>query len=95
MRIKYVTVIVALGLVLVMGTTLSAASQAAGIVRFVIGSGGGRLEQDTYTLNGTIGQSVVGQTNQTPYELCSGFWCGGGSGTGSDREVYLPLVLSD
>jgi hypothetical protein len=89
MKIKIRILLVACGLMLVMGTTLSAAPQASEIVRSVIGGGGGRLEQSPYALDGTIGQSVVGQSGQTPYDLCAGFWCG----AGSHHAVYLPLVL--
>ena len=93
MGIKVRILLLACGLMLVMGTTLSAAPQAAEIVRSVIGGGGGRLEQSPYTLDGTIGQPVVGTSSESPYELCAGFWCGGESSSSSDYEVYLPLAL--
>jgi hypothetical protein len=88
MKIKGRILLVACGLILVMGTTLSAAPQASEIVRSVISGGGGQLEQSPYTLDGTIGQAVVGQAANSPYELCSGFWCGT-----EGYKVYLPLVL--
>ena len=55
---------------------------------YVIGGGGGRSEAAPYTLDGTIGQAVVGVVGNSPYELCAGFWCGMGG-----HEVFLPLVL--
>ncbi len=54
-----------------------------------IASGGGRDEVGEYTLNGTIGQAVVGRTTNAPYDLCVGLWCGGGA------HIYLPLVLRE
>jgi hypothetical protein len=75
-------------LILVTGTTLSAAPQAAEIVRSVIGGGGGRLEQGTYTLNGTIGQPVVGtaQANRLMDSApVSGVW---------EEAVQVPTMRS-
>ena len=95
MKIKVRILLAACVLVLVTGTTLSAAPQAAEIVRSVIGGGGGRLEQGAYTLNGTIGQPVVGTSSQSPYGLCAGFWCVGGGSSSSDYEVYLPFALQN
>ena len=54
----------------------------------VIGGGGGRAEAGIYTLDGTIGQAVVGTATDTGLELCSGFWCGV-----AECKIYLPLVL--
>jgi|YNPBryulayer2012_1023412.scaffolds.fasta_scaffold00493_10 hypothetical protein len=54
-----------------------------------IGSGGGHAEAGSYTLDGTIGQPIVGQVASHPYDLCVGFWCGGVTGL----RLYLPLVL--
>jgi hypothetical protein len=77
---------------------ISVAEGLAGVVlaqgtlaidRHVIGGGGAHLETGIYALDGTIGQPVVGMISSTPYELCSGFWCG----TGERSYVYLPLVL--
>ena len=56
-----------------------------------VASGGGRDEVGDYTLNGTIGQAVVGLTINAPYDLCVGLWCGGGG----RAHIYLPLVLRE
>jgi len=56
-----------------------------------VASGGGRDEVGDYTLNGTIGQAVVGLTTNVPYDLCVGLWCGGGG----RAHIYLPLVLRE
>jgi len=79
-------------------TTLAAFLLLAGVIlangtpsidRYVIGGGGGHSEAAPYTLDGTIGQPVVGLASGDGYELCSGFWCGAAAG----YEIYLPLVL--
>ena len=70
-------------------TRLALAANGCEIIRNVIGGGGGHTENAPYALEGTSGQSVVGQASQTPYDLCAGFWCG----MGAEYSVYLPLVL--
>jgi hypothetical protein len=71
-------------------TALSAgaAPSAIEMQRHVIAGGGGHSEANGLTLNGTVGQVVVGVTNQGTYDFCSGFWCGMGRYT-----IHLPLVL--
>lgn len=54
----------------------------------VIGGGGGHAEAGGYVLDGTVGQAIVGQVSNAPYDLCAGFWCSAGG-----YRVYLPLVL--
>jgi hypothetical protein len=56
----------------------------------MIGSGGGRMESDQYTLQSTIGQLAVGTMGGSGHDLCSGFWCGSGA---VGRRIYLPLVV--
>jgi len=64
------------------------------VERWGIGGGGGHGEDGHYTLDGTIGQTVVGATANTPYGLCAGFWCGPGAPVPpQDFRTYLPLVL--
>jgi hypothetical protein len=72
-------------------STALSASNAPGayeMQRHVIAGGGGHSEASGFTLDGTVGQAVVGVTSQGAYDLCSGFWCGMGRYT-----VYLPLVV--
>jgi hypothetical protein len=57
--------------------------------RRVIGNGGGRVEQNFYTIHSTLGQGVVGTTNQSPYELCAGYWC---NLARVQYKIYLPLL---
>jgi hypothetical protein len=65
------------------------AYRAAAADWWVIGGGGDHLATAPYTLDGTVGQGIVGAVSQMPYELCTGFWCGA-EGT---YRVYLPLVV--
>jgi hypothetical protein len=55
---------------------LSAASAIAqySIQSSVIGSGGAPMSNGTYSMNGTIGQAVVGVTSGSPYIAQQGFW---------------------
>jgi hypothetical protein len=80
---------------------LSAASAFAqySIVSSVIGSGGGQMSNGTYSMNGTIGQAVVGTTTGTTYNVDQGFWhmlpqASGvipiGAGAGYDLEQNFP-----
>jgi hypothetical protein len=56
---------------------------------YVIGGGGGPAESSVYTLNGTIGQSLVGISSDSDRELCSGFWCLSLQWV----KVYLPIIF--
>jgi len=56
----------------------------------VIGGGGGHAEGGAIiSLDSTIGQPIVGQVSNLPYDLCAGYWCG----AAAQYRVYLPLVL--
>lgn len=77
---------------LLLAGAVLAAPDAHSIDRWVIGGGGGRLEDAPYSLDGTIGQPVAGIVMAAPDELSAGFWneiwAGGYS-------VYLPLAMRD
>jgi hypothetical protein len=89
---RKVRTVVALGLFccLVLGSVVLAAPEATTIDWWVIASGGGHAETGAYTLDGTIGQPVVGRDQNAGYGLCAGFW-----GCGAGHRVYLPLVVRD
>ncbi|MBS1904039.1 MAG: T9SS type A sorting domain-containing protein [Bacteroidetes bacterium] len=55
---------------------LSAASAFAqySIQSSVIGSGGGPASNSTYSMNGTIGQPVIGLVSGSQYAVGQGFW---------------------
>ncbi len=55
----------------------------------VIAGGGGHAESGIYTLDGTIGQPVVGVASNTSNEIGSGFW----SGISTLARLYLPLIM--
>ena len=78
------------GLLLSASVVLAAGGAANGyeMRKWVFGGGGGRSEAGGFALHGTIGQTVVGLSDNTPYGLCSGFWC-----EISRYRVFLPLVL--
>ena len=82
-------VLVTLAAALLIAAATQAAPDAAGVDWWVIGGGGGSAAGGGITLDGTIGQAVVGVNGSAPYELCSGFWCG----TAVQYRIYLPLVL--
>ena len=44
------------------------------IASSVIGSGGGPMSNGTYSMNGTVGQSVVGLTSGSSFNVEQGFW---------------------
>ena len=80
---------------------LSAVSAFAqySIVSSVIGSGGGPSSNGTYSMNGTVGQAVVGVTTGSVYVANQGFWHSmsstndvrpNGSANGYDLEQNFP-----
>jgi hypothetical protein len=68
---------------------LAQVSAAYDLSWHVIAGGGGKMEGTQYTLQGTTGQALTGQTSSSGHTLCSGFWCG----VEAEYRVYLPLVL--
>jgi hypothetical protein len=75
---------------LLVGTALAQGTPS--IDWWVIGGGGGSVTVGSTSLGGTIGQGLVGVDSNTPYELCSGFWCGAGGGP-DQYEIFLPVIL--
>jgi hypothetical protein len=81
------------GVAVVWASDAVAVPTATTIERWVIAGGGGHAEADPYALDGTVGQAVVGTSDQTPYSLCSGFWCGVRGGPA--ERIFLPVVVRD
>ena len=54
--------------------SLAPVYSAISIDGYVIGSGGSAMSGGTYSLNGTVGQAVVGSMTGGTYLLQSGFW---------------------
>ena len=75
--------------VLLLAGSAWAAPSALSIVWQVLGGGGGRLVSGSVVVEGTLGQSVAGAVSQSPFELCSGYWCDTGV---SGHQIFLPLV---
>jgi hypothetical protein len=90
---KRMMVVLALLSSLLLVTAVLAAPTATTVDRYVVGGGGGAAEAGSFTLNGTIGQPVVGGTGSDPYELGSGFWGGMGAVAGAQYHIYLPMVM--
>ena len=57
--------------------------------------GGGHADAPPYSLDGTIGQSIVGLGPAGNPELCSGFWCRQEVAAYDGYETYLPLELKN
>jgi hypothetical protein len=52
----------------------STANAQFSIPKSVIGSGGGVMTGGGFTMNGTIGQPLIGPTNSTQFTVNQGFW---------------------
>ncbi len=55
---------------------------------YVLAGGGGRTASTHYAMNGTVGQSAVGLSDDTQYGTASGYWQ-----KWPDYAVFLPLIL--
>jgi len=84
----FVASILLLVLVALVVVGVALAANGYKITRHVISSGGGQAKAGHYTLDGTVGQAVVGVNSNSPYELGAGFWYGM-----SRYRVYLPMVI--
>ena len=87
-------IIVLTGLLIIGSLALGGLALAAdGFVlqRSVIGSAGEPVSNSTYTLNSTLGESIVGQWQPGPvYGSSTGFWCPNITGSST---IYLPIVV--
>ena len=81
-------IILALAALLLLAS-VALASSTPSVDWWVIDGGGGHAEAGNYTLDGTVGQSVVGGGSNAPYELYSGLWCM----AWAEYKIYLPVVL--
>jgi hypothetical protein len=55
----------------------------------VIGGGGGQSAGGSFTVDGTVGQAVVGSSARSGYTVDHGFW----TGAAIQVRLLLPLVL--
>ncbi len=72
------------GAVIVLSTASAFAQYS--IQASVIGSGGAPMSNGTYSMNGTIGQAVVGITTGSPYLAQQGFWHNAGVSSSVDQR---------
>ena len=54
------------------------AAQTYQVDRYVIASGGGEMASASFSVNGSIGQPIVGRSSSASYIVESGFWVGAG-----------------
>jgi hypothetical protein len=81
-----------IAILLLTGTALASNSGTLTLEWYVIGGGGGHSAALPYTLDGTVGQAVVGTIILAgPYDHCAGFWCW--AWDFERKNMYLPLVL--
>ena len=76
----------------VLAGAVLAAPDAHRVDRWVIGGGGGRLGAAALSLEGTIGQPLVGPEEEAPHEVGSGFWFEVWTG---EYWIYLPLTVRE
>jgi hypothetical protein len=82
---------------LLLARVVLAAPSAAAIDWWYIGGGGGNDTVGVSSLDGMVGQSVIGMDSEGVCDLCAGFLCGITTLTDLvyDFEVYLPIVIRD
>ena len=78
-----------LACILLLAGSVWAAPNTTAITWQVLGGSGGRLESGSVGVEGTLGQPLAGVVSQSPFELCSGYWCGAG---GPGYKLFLPLL---
>jgi hypothetical protein len=89
MKMKTWIVLFVLAVLVTLLVTPVLAGETSEINWYVIGGGGGPAGSSVYTLNGTIGQPLVGLSNNNNSELCSGFWCLSLQWI----KIYMPAIL--
>ena len=76
-------------LLLLSAALLAAAPTEFAIPWYVVGNGGGTSTNETYSVSGTIGQSITAVSTNDTYSLSSGYW----TGTETKNFVYLPTII--
>jgi uncharacterized membrane protein len=75
---------------LVVGIVGAQTSTSFDLSWYVLGGGGKRTDSAAYAMNGTLGQGIVGVSDDTGFQVQSGYWYGASL---PGCRVYLPLVL--
>lgn len=91
MKKLFVGVVLALTLILGIGTVARAQSSDYELDGFVVASGS-TLSGGAYTVDDAAGQSDVGTLHGGDYELGGGFFGGGVISDGARGRVYLPFM---
>ena len=68
---------------------LALANGSVDLPRWVLGSGGSDSSAGNVTLQGTLGQPIVGDKSGGNITLEQGFW----HGSSNLQDIYLPLIL--
>jgi hypothetical protein len=85
---KQYWIALAVGLILVlMSAIVVLAIDGTALDWWVVAGGGSPSSADSITMNGTLGQPVVGQSSGGDVSLETGYW-----GAGAEYLIYLPLV---
>jgi hypothetical protein len=58
---------------------------------YTIDGGGGSIDNETYALNGTIGQLDAALSSDGSYSLIGGYW----AGITVPYRIYLPLIIKN
>jgi hypothetical protein len=83
----------ALLICLVAGTAWAGQSAHYAINWQVLSGGGAPASAGTISLNGSLGQTAIGPSTSTSFNLGSGYWFEVVSGEPGTHEVYLPIIL--
>jgi len=81
-------VIVVLAVLLLLAVTSAFAMSTYHLSWYAVSGGGGHVSGGHFTMDGTLGQPVVGNSSGGSYGLCSGYQCGAGPSWYS----YVPVV---
>lgn len=91
-KLTVITITLALLLGLAAGIARAGSSAHYAVNWQVLAGGGGPVATGGVSLNGTLGQPVVGPAAGGGVTLGAGYWCGSSSRS-AGFELYLPLIL--
>lgn len=95
---KRIVILLALVIVLLLaGRALAMSSPNYRLDWFtpLTGGGGGSANSAQYDAGFTVGQSAIGASASTGYQVCLGYWCGlvEAEGVVPYHQIHLPFVL--
>jgi hypothetical protein len=97
-RLSFLLLVVLLGALILVTTVQAMSSSNYALDWFTpfSSSGGREISSTHYSLNLTVGQSVIGEGSSSSYRAGLGFWGGGIIETIRDWfDLYLPLTLRE